>query len=486
LAYGTDEDKFPQVAKERDSEWRLQVLVVSVLALLLYGFTIHPRVFAAGNDAARWALVEAMVDWDTTDIRRSRFGATVDRVILPDGREIPNKPPLLALVAAAFYRLFKLLFGWSLNGPGAAEVVRWTTMFLVALPGACLAGSLVWALQTLGEPSPRRAGLVAVSLAAGTLLWPFSTTLNAHVPAACFVFWAWGAVLRKNPGWAGLFASTGGALDLLPGFGMLPFLGWALYHRFPQRERLRALLQLVGGALGGTALLIASNLRVTGSMLPPKWLPGSRDLSAEVGPSVLGVVLPERWSYPLEILFGGHGLFFVSPILLVVAATWISRLRRAAEGDLRQLWVPLGWALVFQYAVHAVLAGSYGGWSYGFRYLLPILPLSALALAGSLHGRGLQAWLLLLPVSILFAALGAYHPWPPAFEQHSRRHPVAGLVTNPVGGNLAAWLAVSAPQSKLEDWVGSRFISPDPRVRREYYRLFFGSRGDLATMRRFE
>ena len=134
---------------------------------------------------------------------------------------------------------------------------------------------------------------------------------------------------------------------------------------------------------------------------------------------------------------------------------------------------------------HAMLAGSYGGWSYGFRYLLPIQALLLLPAAAALSGARRALLLALLPVSVLFAALGAYHPWPPAFEQESHRQPVASLVRNPVGGNAAAWAAANLPESALARSLGERFVSRDPAERRRYFALFFGSKGDLATLRRF-
>ena len=146
---------------------------------------------------------------------------------------------------------------------------------------------------------------------------------------------------------------------------------------------------------------------------------------------------------------------------------------------------------MLQFAGHAALAGSYGGWSYGYRYLLPIQPLllfcAPLALAGARRSRRRYRILFaaVLPFSVLFAALGAYHPWPPAFEQESSGHPVAMLVENPVGGNAAGWLAEHAPGSALAGWAARQFVSPDRDLQRRYFALFFGSKGDLPTMRRF-
>jgi hypothetical protein len=230
--------------------------------------------------------------------------------------------------------------------------------------------------------------------------------------------------------------------------------------------------------------LFASNLTITGSLLPPKLLPGAVDLSAQAGASVAGVVLPQSALYPLEVLFGSHGLFLVSPILLVGVAGFRGAVR--ASEPRHRFWRALALGIVLQVAGHALLAGSYGGWSYGFRYLIPVQPLLLLAAPfalGTPMRSGLGA--ALLAPSILFAALGAYHPWPPAFEQATSGDPVAKQVTNPIGANAAALAVQLAPDAAVTERLGVRYVSPDPQSRRRYFVYFFGSKGDLETMRRF-
>ena len=81
--------------------------------------------------------------------------------------------------------------------------------------------------------------------------------------------------------------------------------------------------------------------------------------------------------------------------------------------------------------------------------------------------------------------LGAYHPWPPGYEQAAEKHPVAARVDNPVGGNAAAWLAEHFPGSRAAAWAASRFIDPDPQRQRDYLAYFFWSKGDTLLQRRY-
>jgi hypothetical protein len=464
-------------------------LVVFLLALALYASTTHRRVFAAGNDASRWAAIESLVDYGSTSIERSRFAAGVDRVRIA-GRDYSNKPPLLSLVGAAIYALLQALFGWTLAGRGAADVLYWVTLLLVGVPSAWLVAGYHAALGRFPELGESGRALLTLALGAGTLLFTYSTTFNNHTVAAALLFAGCLAAFDGRGLASGLAVSLAGAVDLLPGIGFLPVFAWIAWRSGSRRTLVRF------GAGAGAVLVLAAavNLATYGSPLPVKLVPGAIDLSAQAGPSAGGVVLPEGTAYPLEILFGGHGLFAVSPVLLFGAWGLGLACRRAPSempfgrpGDVT-IWRLLAAGIFLQWVGHAVLAGSYGGWSYGYRYLLPMQPLLLLAAPVALTASrrmARAAFAALLPVSVLFAALGAYHPWPPAFEQASSGDPVARLVRNPIGGNAASWLAEHAPASLLAGRMARWFVDPDPRQQRRYFALFFGSKGDLVTMRRF-
>ena len=463
--------------------------VVFLLALGLYAATTHRRVFIAGNDASRWAAIESLVDFGTASVEHSRFAANIDRVRIGE-RDYSNKPPLLSLAGAAIYAVLKVAFGWSLAGSGAASTLYWVTLLLVGVPSAWLVAQFFAALGRFPDLDRSWQWLLTVALGAGTLLFSFSTTLNNHTVAAAFLFAGCLAALDGRGLASGFAVGLASAVDLLPGLGLVPVFAWMVLRR----ASATALRRYAVGLACCLVIAGAANLATHGSPLPAKLVPGVVDLSAQAGPSAGGVVLPQNFAYPLEILFGGHGLFLVSPVLLWGAWGLALACRRSSPalpfgppGDVT-IWRLLALGLALQFAGHAALAGSYGGWSYGYRYLLPIQPLllllAPLAIAGA-RSRSRALLAAVLPVSILFAALGAYHPWPPAFEQESSGSPVARQVHNPIGGNAAAWLAVHAPESALAAWTARRFVSPDREMQRRYFALFFGSKGDLVTMREF-
>jgi hypothetical protein len=458
-------------------------LCVFFAALGLYGAGTHTGVFAAGNDASRWAHIESLVDYGTPSIEASRFGRSIDRVLL-DGREYSNKPPLVAIAGAALYAPLQAVTGWRLGDPETAPRVIWMlTVLLVGLPAATTVALFDRALRRHPTLGATTRVLTTVALAAGTLLFSFAVTLNNHVLAALLLLVGALAAFDARGLVAGLAVGLAAGIDLLPGLGFLPIV--AMIVLVSSRSRSRELAALAVGAACALTLFVAGNMATTGSPLPPKMVPGAVDLAAQAGPSLAGVVLPQDWTYPLEVLFGSHGLLLVSPVLIFGVLGLVRAVRRAPFGS-SAAWAWMATGIAAQYLGHALVAGSYGGWSYGYRYLLPIQPLLLLAAPAALESRRLRRMLVVvLPISVAFSALGAYHPWPPAFEQRSAGGPVATLVHNPVGGNAAAWAAAQVPETWAAEALARRFVDPDPELQRRYFALFFASRGDLERMQRF-
>jgi len=427
----------------------------------------HDAVFAGGNDASRFAQIESLVDRGERYIDASRYRWTVDKVRL-DGHSYSNKPPLLSLAGAAVYRVLKGVTGWSF-ATHEGRVVKVVTVALVGLPFALLVAGFFLALAP--QP-PRTRWLLTVALAAGTLLTSFAGTLNNHVPAAALLLAGVLAAQRGAGAWAGLATGLAVCVDVLPGAGFAPVV-LLLAQRAGGRQ---ALARCVAGLAAMAVVFGAADYAILGSPLPPKLVPGAVDESSAFGAAAGGVLLPERWSYPLECLFGWHGLFTVSPVLLFGAAGLAIACRRPPEGVPLLAARAVAAGVVLQVVGHLLLAGSYGGWSYGFRYLIPVMPLLLLFAPQALTPRVVPLFLAALAVSVLFALLGAYHPWPPAYEQEARKDPVASLVRNPIGGNAACWLVEHAPRSALRRSLESAFVSPDPGLAARYQRLFFASK----------
>lgn len=470
--------------------------VAAAATFVLLAALTHGRVFRAGNDASRWAQIEALIDLGEREIDRSQFAWTIDRVTL-DGRSYSNKPPVLTLAGAGVYRAVRAAVGGRLaDAEGQSRLIYLVTLILVGGSAAWMVGELASALDLHAGLDRERRTLVLMAAACGTLATSFATTLTNHSVAAALLFAAWHAAWRGRGGRAGLWGGLAACVDVVPGIGMLPFLALAL-----RRAGRGAARRFATAVAGCAALGVAADLAVVGHLLPPKLVPGAVDASTPQGlASVAGVLLPQGWGYPFAALFGWRGFFSLSPVLLfgVAGMVLLARARRpsghAGEGAgpsaITEATSPamarlLGGAIGLQIGFHVVFAGSFGGWSYGFRYLIPVVPLLLFFAPAAMHGRWRTAFAATLVPSVLVALLGAYNPWPPVFEQEGQRHPVAAAVENPVGGNAAAFLAQHLPESVLAERAGAAWISEDPVLRRRWLAYFFWSKGDERMLGRF-
>jgi hypothetical protein len=433
----------------------------------------HDRVFRAGNDASRFAHIEALVDQGRSSIDDSRFAWTPDRVVI-EGRSYSNKPPLLALVGAGLYRVGRPLLGLGFS-ERERHTVYWLTLLLVGTSLAALF-PLFYRATAFHLDAPVGIRLLATAaLGLGTVLTSFGGTLNGHVPAATLMLACLVAALASHGFWAGACLALAVCIDIVPGVFFIPAAASIVRDTAGRRGVLRF---LAAGALGGV-LFVAANLATVGHPFPPKLVPGGVDLSSRMAPSLAGVVLPASWTYPIECLFGWHGFFSVSPVLIFGLAGLVVALRGTGPLTRRSAWMVLV-SVAATIGFHALVAGSFGGWSYGFRYLIPTAPILLFFAPLVLRGPATWAFAATLAVSLPLALLGAYHPWPPVDEQLPDRGGAMSVrVDNPVGANLAGWLQEYWPEADLTERVAVRVISADPGERQRYLEIYFRSKGDL-------
>jgi hypothetical protein len=189
------------------------------------------------------------------------------------------------------------------------------------------------------------------------------------------------------------------------------------------------------------------------------------------------VPLPKNWLYPLQCLFGWHGFFSVSPVLIIGAIGLVLAVKKK-EPLKRRNTIFVGSGVLVMLLGYAFFIGSLGGWSYGIRYLIPIMPILLFFIPVVLKKMRTPIFICVLTLSTLFALIGMYNPWPPVYEPEIEPHPVASLVKNPIGGNFSAWMREYFGKSALTKVVASNFIHPDEEKQNQYFFFFYKSKGD--------
>jgi hypothetical protein len=275
---------------------------------------------------------------------------------------------------------FLLLPGYLVGGRAGALV-------LLALAGAALVALVTRRLEQLGAQQ-RSTVPVAMTLLLSYPLATFATQIWVEVVAAAFVAACLVLLARPGPS-ARLRVAALAALATAAKIRLaLLFVPLALAAWRPRRLRPREL----GTAAFALSAVVAIGLAVS-------WL----FLGHPLGPRRLPDLVPHDLVQPITVLGGlifdpAGGLAFAAPLALLSLAGLTRLWRRGGDGE-RALVIGAGLTVL------ALLHSRewYGGGAPPARYLVPALPLFALAgaLALTAPARGRRLACLLLPPSVL-------------------------------------------------------------------------------------
>ena len=375
--------------------------ILLALGILLLAGPLVQEWFA--QNASRYALSAAVVEYRSLELDAYARVLSIDRATFR-GHTYSDKAPYQALLAAPFLEAYVRAGGKAYPVAvdrtdavdrlveSTARGLWWVTLWSSTIPAMALA---IVIRRTVAQIYPERATVVAVAMAVGTLVLPFSSILTGHVMAALWVAGAW-HVLR------GSSLSTGAAV----GAGVL--LGAAIGTDYPTALIAMAALVLTVFAHGlrRGAWLSVGTVLGTLPLLLYNWLVFANPFEVSYqghlpnfqGDGALGVynLTPPKLHEVTRALVGSKGLLALTPVMLLAfAGCWyaisrVSAIRRDAV-----------FALVGFVGVLAVSTGidGIGGDSPGPRYLIPVLPLFALPLA--------EAWRRLPFLCTASAVIGA-------------------------------------------------------------------------------
>ena len=207
----------------------------------------------------------------------------------------------------------------------------------------------------------------------GTWLFSYSVTVNNHTPAALAVLGLYVVLekYRRRPSRrlaaaAGLTAGLVAAADLPVGAVFAVAAVAALWLLAPRRERISAETACIGCGLAVGVWLLWLNYTAYGTVMP-LYVAGSEGTFRVVNPG-----WSYRMSYLFECLLGCRGLFSYQPFLLFAlpGAYFLWRGGRFSHVD--KVFLVAAAAVMLFYLFFTV---EFGGWAYGFRYLMPVIPI---------------------------------------------------------------------------------------------------------------
>jgi len=441
---------------------------VALFFFLVWAFFTHSHV-GSFNDRSRMAAIESRVTRGTWIIDQSPFSRTVDRIYM-DGHFYSDKPPVLTFIASGVYTVLhegshlSLDAGWCDldespchcrafcdDSPDWAYYLL--TLTLIGLPSALMLALFYHMTGLFGLDNPA-ALVLTVTLGLATQVFPYSTVFNSHIPAAACLLAGFYALLRAqkpgfwvddlsaqtgkslvSPSWlfvAGLLTALAFTFDLGVGLFFVAFFGYAVWH-----HRHRAWPYLLGGLLP-IALMVFLDYQIVGNPLPPYMYTAGYDYPGSRFPqTIAGNRSPENvLIYGLRLLFGDHGLFAFSPVLLwaVVALVQVwsdrssaARLSSPKSGSAhRASRLRIVTALVGLtsglFALYFILfTDNFGGAAYGPRWYTVFTPLLFLFIAAKWRNQVFRKkpafwtrrllFLALAAISFVNSYQGALNPW---------------------------------------------------------------------------
>ncbi len=423
--------------------------LVALLALAVYLATTGGSM---ATDIMSYEVTKGIVEHRTVAMSYNVFQMEAHRGV--DGRYYAPYGIGHAVYSIPFYAAARLAERATGAGLGKPEVLP-KAGFVV---GSAFAAALtVWVAFLFAwrlSEDLQAATLTAAAIGFGTLVWPYAKFgFNAPLGTLCVLWGTYGAWAgtRLNRPWLLALGGAGlGSALLVKHELALVCLPVAIFvcaeSRWEWRSILRRGLQLGLPVVAAVLITLYYNEVRFGNPLDTGYL---RDDTLGTGSIRAGL---------MGFLFSpGRSVFLYSPILIGGVACALAMMRR----DRSTAWLLLG-----EFVILLVFYASLVNWdaerSYGARYLLPVIPLLVLPIAGFI--RRSRRLLVLLVISIVvqtpgvlvdFSKVGAARVIGPV-TQHDRQWTwhASGLIINAkasavaVPDNLRRLIASDRPAVK--------------------------------------
>ncbi len=335
------------------------------IRLFLLTFVTYAYFQAGGgwNQNSQFDLTRAIVERHTFAL--DAYASNTGDLARAGGHVYSNKSPALSWLAAIPYAILYAIERAAGVDTSAIEAIAFNayicTILCVAIPGALIPLMLYRYGRTSGFSAPWTA-CIALTAALGTLLLPYSTIFMLHVTSGALLLFS---LTASRPVAAGLSAGMATAMNYL--------CAPALVILALTRERKG---RFVAGVIPPLLLLAAYQKISFGSFLTLSIAhEDERFLSKGAAFGVFR--LPA-----LDALYGisvssYRGLFYFAPVLIMAIGGAILWFRENAD---RRDLVAVVTTFVAFFLINASFNGWEGGFAIGARYLVPAIPLLALAM----------------------------------------------------------------------------------------------------------
>jgi len=379
------------------SQWRTEILIFIMMFSVGAAF-YHPVEY--DNTASRYALLSAIVDHGTLNIDASHHD-TIDRAEF-NGHYYSNKAPGASFLGIPVYWILRNITPLKTSRPMVwldMYIVRvMTTTFLFALLGV-----VMYRFAKFCGAVPRQAFLMVLAYGLGSIALLHATLFSGHQIAASFAFFSFILLVRfstnhheteKENWFYGLSAGLLAGFAVITDYATIVIAICLAVYTISIRSNVRLKAGFVQGACVCVIILAAYNMACFGNPLSFSYEYLSHETFREgASHGIWGIGFPKAKVMFALLLSPSRGVFFVMPVFLL--SLWgIAGI--AGRQKLKREAVLITAVVMTSFLFVAGFYGWHGGWSFGPRYLVPMLPFLAFPLA-FIHWRPYLFWLLFIP-----------------------------------------------------------------------------------------
>ena len=378
---------------------RASALVVGAFALFCAYFSGFFPPFFNPNELSRFQTVVAVVETGSfaIDGELAALGDHEDKAAA-GGRLYSNKAPGLSLAAVPVYALLRIV----LPRPDSPTAPIFVLLRLLTVSLVCVLALSRFARRLSIRPEWRTAApLVTFAVGFGTPFLYYARSFFGHAWTAALLFLAWDALSRSET----RTSRQGSAAAVLAGF----LAGWAAISEYtmapvalalavrsafppPGPRRGKQLLSFVAGLAVPLSVVLAYQAICFGSPFVPSYAREAYPAYAELAARrFFGFGVPDPKVAVAYFFHPARGILLFSPFFFWAGpgfARWLRSKRDRPDGVFALAASAIAFLLLTAYP------NWHAGWSFGSRYLLPLLFLTAASLPfalGSSLSRGFFA-----------------------------------------------------------------------------------------------
>ncbi len=353
------------------------------LILLSGAYFYHPIDY--DNSSTRYFQISSIVDYGSLNI--DNYSNYTSDTSYHDGHYYPNKAPGAPLLGVPVYWIIRMAKSSQAIPPLTNFDKYMIRLITTTLPFAIL-GILLFKIGNRWGLDPRKSLWMVLAYSLGSIAFQHATIFSGHQIAACFSFFSFYIIYslskkklnEQEPYFkygimaflAGLFAGLAALSDYTAIFIAMVLSVYTLLSHVSKREKT---LFIFGGLLCLFALA-AYNYTCFGSPLTLSYghqVTEQFKEGSETG--FFGISIPQPTVF-LSILFSpARGLFFIMPVFLFSVFGWF---RLYKNSDVQREMIVIAIIVAGYLLINSGFYGWHGGWIFGPRYLVPMLPFLAL------------------------------------------------------------------------------------------------------------